>query len=142
MLTDFKRFERAMVWKEFWYGKESEEPYVPPIFKQKKSNFPRNHKSPKGLQDYLAAVKSDLVDPQNRRRVVTNIPEEEKEALFNLIKLQKDRVIVIKPCEKGAGIIILDFVEYMQSATEHLEAKTKTGEKYYQKVNENKLKEA
>ena len=49
---------------------------------------------------------------------------------------------MIKPCDKGAGIIILDFVEYMQAATEHLEARTKTGEKYYQKVNENKLKEA
>ena len=45
VLTDFRIFERAMVWKEFWYGKESDEPYVPPIFKKKKSNFPRNHKS-------------------------------------------------------------------------------------------------
>ena len=51
VLTDFRRFERAMVWKEFWYGKDSEEPYVPPIFKQKKTNFPRKHKSPKGSSE-------------------------------------------------------------------------------------------
>ena len=35
LLTDFKSFERTMVWQEYWYGKDSD-PYIPPIFKPKK----------------------------------------------------------------------------------------------------------
>ena len=34
------------------------------------------------------------------------------EALLQLLKLQKDRQIVIKRCDKGAGIIILNFKDY------------------------------
>ena len=38
-----------------------------------------------------------------------NIPPEEIQALNKLIKLQRDRVIKIIVCDKGARIIILDF---------------------------------
>ena len=132
VLTDFKRFERTMVWKEYWFGKDSE-PFVPPIFRQKKHNFPRKYSAPKGLLNYLAAVRSEIADPMNRHKVKSNITEEEKEALKELIRLQKERQIVIKPCDKGAGIIVLDLSEYMRACLEHLEAKTSTGENYYKK---------
>ena len=102
-----------MVWKEFWFGKESENAYTPPIFKKKKHNFPRNHKAPKGLSDFLAAVKSDILDPKNRNKVKSNLPDNEKEALKELIKLRRERKITIKPCDKGAGIRILDFEDYL-----------------------------
>ena len=37
VLVDFKRFERTMIWQEFWFGKTQEsEEYKPPIFKEKK----------------------------------------------------------------------------------------------------------
>ena len=130
VLTDFRRFERTMIWKEFWFGKDSE-PYIPQIFKQKKQNFPKNHNAPRGLLNYLAAVKSDIMDPMNRNKVPSNISDDEKDALKNLIQLQKERKIVVKPCDKGAGIIILDFTEYLRACMEHLEAKTTTGENYY-----------
>ena len=97
-----------MVWKEFWYGKERLAVCTTHIQTRRKSYFPRNHKSPKGLQDYLAAVKSDIVDPKNRWKVTSNISEDEKDALHHLVKLQKERQIVIKPCDKGAGIILLN----------------------------------
>ena len=80
-LTEFRRFERTMVWSEVWYGRDTEETYVPPIFKQKKSNFPRNYRAPRGLQDYLAAVRSEICDPKNRHKVDSNITEEEKDAI-------------------------------------------------------------
>ena len=38
-LVEFKRFERTMIWKEFWYGRNTEETYKPPIFKAKKTNL-------------------------------------------------------------------------------------------------------
>ena len=41
-----------------------------------------------------------------------NLPPEEIQALDQLIQLQKNRVITIKPCDKGAGIILLDFEDY------------------------------
>ena len=141
VLTDYRRFERTMVWTEFWFGRETEE-YIQPIFKQKKHNFPIKHNTPRGLQNYLAAVKSDLVDPLNRNKVASNISIEEKEALKTLMKLQKERQIVVKPCDKGAGIIVLDFQEYLRACMEHLEAETATGDPYYRLVNESVLEEA
>ena len=44
----------------------------------------------------------------------------EIEALKELIKRQKNKEIVIKPCDKGAGMIILDYPTYMKSCYEHL----------------------
>ena len=142
ILTDFRRFERTMLWKEFWFGKDSEEDYAPPMFKKRKLNFPRNHTAPRGLRNCLAAVKSELADPKNRHRVTSNIKEDKKEALHKLVKLQKERQTVIKPCDKGIGMIILNFHEYLRAALDHLEATTATGEKYYKKVNDSVLKEA
>ena len=59
----------------------------------------------------LGAVKSEILDPRNRNTVKCNIPPEEIAALKELIKLQKERKIVIKACDKGAEIIIIDFNE-------------------------------
>ena len=43
ILVDFKKFERTMVWHEFWYNKDEEEKqYIPPIFKTNKSNFQKS----------------------------------------------------------------------------------------------------
>ena len=38
VLVDFRRFERTMVWNEFWFGRDSEEKQKPRIFK-KNRNF-------------------------------------------------------------------------------------------------------
>ena len=62
------------------------------------------------------------MDLQHRNRVESNLKEEEKEALKVLINHQRDRQIVIKPCDQVAGTIILDFDEYMRACMEHLEA--------------------
>ena len=60
------------------------------------------------------------MDPKNRNTVKCNLPVEEVAALKELIKLQRERVIMIKSCDKGAGIMILDFKTYMQACYEHL----------------------
>ena len=39
LLTEFRRHERTMVWKEFWYNSENDEAYEAPIFKEKKVTF-------------------------------------------------------------------------------------------------------
>ena len=109
VLVEFKQFERTMVWKEFWYDSEKEKDYEPSIFKSKKTNFPRNYNVPNGLKTFLSSVKSEILDPKNRNRVQNNLPPDEMKALKQLIQYQKERQIVIKPCDKGAGLIILNF---------------------------------
>ena len=69
-------------------------------------NFPQKHRAPKELYDNLAAVQSDTMDLYNRNKIKSNLTDEEKEALKELNKLKRERKIVIKPCDKGAGIII------------------------------------
>jgi hypothetical protein len=67
--------------------------------------------------------------------VPSNLPQSEILAMKELIKLQKEKTIVIKPCDKGAGIIILDYVVYMRACYEHLNAEKDMGDgevkKYY-----------
>ena len=135
-----------MIWKEFWYGRNTEETYKPPIFKVPKTNLPKNHKTHNGLKTYLGAIKSEIMDHQNRNKVKSNLPEDEIEALKELIVLQKDHKIMIKQCDKGAGIMILNFQDYIEACDKHVEAKQcdiDGNEKaYYKPVDEDTFIEA
>jgi hypothetical protein len=104
--------------------------------------MPKNYSSPEGLKMFLGAVKSDLIDPRNRNREECNLPQDELNALKDLINLQKDRKIVIKACDKGAGIIILNFNEYVKACYEHLLSETIDGQRYYSEVNELEIEKA
>ena len=74
---------------------------------------------------FLNGVRSQVIGtPFNN--TPSNISKEEVEALKTLIKLQKEQIIVIKPCDKGGGIIITDFTKYKDSCLKHLESKTET----------------
>ena len=62
-----------------------------------------------------------------------NITPEELVALKELIRSQREQIITIKACDKGAGVLILDFKEYLHTCYEHLYAKQKqTGGSYKQ----------
>ena len=97
------------------YGGEKDEDPKARKFKSNKTNLPKNYKTPDGLKTYLGSIKSKILDHRNRNGVKCNLPKNEIEAIKELIKLQKERIIVIKPCDKGAGIIILDFPVYMKA---------------------------
>ena len=109
VLTEFRRFERTILWSEFWMekGNNEEREKSKSIFKIQKNNFP-NYKSSESLKAFLNSVKSELMDPLNRKKVSPNLNSDEYNALLELSKLQKERQIVIKQCDKGAGIIILN----------------------------------
>ena len=119
-LVDFRRFQRSTIWMEFWHGKEEEGKRETPLFKVHKTNLPKNYTTPQGLKTFLGAIKSEISDHRNRNSVKCNIPQEEIEALKDLIRIQKERKITIKACDKGSGIIILDFNEYMRACYSHL----------------------
>ena len=82
------------------------------------------------------------MDPLNRKKVSPNLNSDEYNALLELSKLQKERQIVIKQCDKGAGIIILNHDDYIKSCYEHLEMKRNVAnveENYYQRVEESEF---
>ena len=120
VLVDFGKFSRAAIWTEFWHGREPEEEYVKPIFKTHKNNLPKNYSTPAGLKTYLSSIKSEIMDHKNRNQEKCNLPQSEIVALKELVRLQRERVITVKACDKGAGIIILDFKEYMMACYNHL----------------------
>ena len=144
VLVDFSRFERTMLWQEFW-ADTTKEQYAPPIFKKIKTNIPKKHPPPEGLKKLLNGVKSEIEDPKERNKTRPNLPPNELKGLADLIKLQKDRIITIKPCDKGAGVIILDFAAYMTSCYKNLSSEQKqedgSSKFYYEKVIETKLEE-
>ena len=122
ILTEHKRFERTMFWKSFWAEKgnsirENDKVY---IFRGKENNFPRNYNPPDSLKAFLGSVKYDLMDPSSRKRVPSNLNIEEQQGLYDLIELQKNGVLTLKQCDKGAGIIILNNEAYLKSCYDHL----------------------
>ena len=124
VLTDFKRFERKMKWREFFFGEETQD-YKPPLFKVEKTNLPKNHPTPRPLQTFLNTVESNIQDKSlwNKKLLnpkQMNIPQCEFEALQELIKLQREKVIIIKPADKGAGILVMDYNDYIVSCNDHL----------------------
>ena len=87
------------------------------------------------------------MDPRNRNIEKCNLPQDELNALKDLIKLQRERIITIKACDKGAGLIILDFNTYMRACYDHLLSKqpNQTGpepQSYYKKQDEFALERA
>ena len=61
-----------------------------------------------------------LTGPRNRNEVKCNLPNDELAALKELVRLHKDRSIILKACDKGAGIMLLDFRSYMKACYDHL----------------------
>ena len=61
------------------------------------------------------AKRTNLYKPNQtkRNRTKSNLPTDKMQTLKELIRLQNERIIMIKPCDKGAGIMILDFNAYM-----------------------------
>ena len=85
------------------------------------------------------------MDPKNRNKSRPNLPPGEMKALALFIDMQRQQTITIKPCVKGAGIIILEFHEYVRACEKHLDAEELqpdgSRKPYYRRVNEDFLEE-
>jgi hypothetical protein len=116
VLVDYRKYERKVKWVEFFSDQnedndpDTEIEWKPEIFRKEKSNLPPNTSN--AVKTFLNSVKSDITGSTfNKTR--SNISKDETEALKTLVKLQRNCVIVIKPCDKGAGIIIVDHAKYV-----------------------------
>ena len=102
-----------MRWKEFFYGQEQDEADAEIVAKE--SVFPKKNKtnlpptSSKELDMCLTGIKGDILGTKPRR-VFSNLTKTEKEALNELITLQKERKIVIKKADKGAAMVPGHFI--------------------------------
>ena len=135
-LVEFRKFERSAVWHEFHHGREDNTDFKDHIFKEEKTNMPSKYSVPEGLKIFLSAIKSEIQDPRNRNNIPSNLPNDEQQALKDLIQLQKDRKIVVKACDKGAGVIILNFNDYMKTCYEHLTSEQSPNNPYYVEVDD------
>ena len=140
-LVEEKKFHRSVIWTEYWFGNENQE-FSEPIFKTEKTNMPKNYSSPEGLKIFLSSIKSEILDPRNRNNIKRNITQEELLALKELQQLQQDKKIVIRACDKGAGLIILNFDDYIKSCYEHLTSYQSIDKPYYSQVNDIELEQA
>ena len=140
--ADYKRFERSVIWQEYFFNYEEDVDFEQQIFKSQKTNLPKNYKSPDGLKIFLNSIKSEILDFRNRNDVQCNLPKREIDAMNELVRLQKEKIIVIKECDKGAGIIILNYKDYVKACYEHLlSEKFENGQnrRYYSEVEDIEL---
>ena len=63
-----------------------------------------------------------------------NISKEEEKALEELVQAQKRREIIIKPVDKGGGIMIANHDDYVQACEKELASKTLKGESHYREI--------
>ena len=106
------QWERSMRWKEFWHKRmhqdetdsdEDEDPEVTEsIFKNKsvKTNLPRKHPVPAALTACLAATRYDVLGSR-LNNIQSNISPLIRAASKDLVTLQREREIIIKPNDKN-----------------------------------------
>jgi hypothetical protein len=145
VLVEYRKYERSVKWVEFFADKDTENDsdtetmWKKEIFPKEKSNLPPNSSS--AVKTFLNSVKSEVTGTiYNKTK--SNISKAERDALAQLVKLQRNCVIVIKPCDKGAVIIICDYEKYITSCEKELSSTTKNGNKYYKPIPQTDFVEA
>ena len=88
-----------------------------------KTNHPRNHSTPAALKSCIAANMMNIPSSVNIRKVRPNISPAMRAAVGELIDLQRERVIVIKPSDKAGGFVIMDFDTYKADMDKKMEEK-------------------
>ena len=134
------RMERKFAWKHFFKTKSiepKESEKFPFSTKIKNTNVPKEY--PTEIKEFVASVKSELLGT-DFIKVHPNLTELEREALGELVALQKVGRIVIQPADKGSGICIFAREDYEAEARRQLDdtLEDEFGQKkcYYKKVTE------
>ena len=104
---------------------EQEKKNVNNMVKEKKrSNFTPKPGRDKWLDSYIEAVKKDVVEGVESK-IEMNLSGKEEKALKTLLM---DDSIVIRPADKGSGIVVIDTEKYIES----LEAEMEKSKSYKQ----------
>ena len=112
LTAELKEWERLMRLQEYWHGMESQETASGQENKDKRYRDSR-WTPPRGrdpwLDLYLDEVTSSVLR-ETRSRGGGNLSRDEEKALLRLIR---DDSIIIRPADKGSGIIILNTDDYL-----------------------------
>ena len=106
LLADLAELERRMRLHEYFLDTEGGkmEEKEEEKWKRKKSSFTPEQGRSKWLVAYIEAVKGDVM-ASLKNRIQMNVSAEEETALRELLK---DDTIVIRPADKGSGIVLVD----------------------------------
>ena len=121
LLSDLAEWERRMRLHEYFYEKENnhdENQDVRDKFRVKtKKHFTPDAGRDRHLDLYIELVKNDIVDNLKRSGSL-NISKDEQQAFYDLLH-NKD--IVIRPADKGSGIVVVNRGDYIRSLEEEME---------------------
>ena len=110
LIADVKEWERRMRLREFFFDQNEKEDVL--TDDQKQYNFIKKNKSnwtpptgrSKWLDLYLKLVKNDIISGVKQKYRI-NLNRAEEEALQDLLS---DQSIVIRPCNKGSGVCVIN----------------------------------
>ena len=131
--SDLAEWERRMRLREFFFdenieiehenrSKQTTEEW---LTEKKKSHFTPNPGRDRWLDAYIEAVKKDVMDGI-QDKIDMNLTRKEEQALQDLLAADD---IIIRPADKGSGIVVMDTEKYIES----LEKEMKES-KSYEKV--------
>ena len=87
------------------------------ILGRKKSNFTPKPGRNVWLDTYIEVVKEDILKGLKQRKTM-NLTNKEEIALQDILK---DNSIIIRPADKGSGIVIVDSDQYFQNLANEVE---------------------
>ena len=97
------------------------------FFREENSAFETNPFRPKStfnppkddvaIEIYLSRLEEQILGISERGKNYSNLSEAEQEALKNL---RNDETIIIKPADKGSGVVVWDREYYLKEAENHL----------------------
>ncbi|XP_052223979.1 uncharacterized protein LOC127839634 [Dreissena polymorpha] len=112
LLTDLSAWERRMRLKEYFYSEDAEHRTREDKhqYKKKTSTWTPKAGRDKWLDTYIQAVKDDIICGL-KRKFKYNLSKSEEQAIKELLH---DDDIVIRPADKGSGIVIMDREDYVK----------------------------
>jgi hypothetical protein len=123
LLSDLTEWERRMRLREFFYEENGKEEKIAEEDKEDKfkvkvkSTFTPKTGRDQWLDMYIELVKNDVINNIGKSGKL-NTTRNERDAFFSL--LQNPR-IVIRPADKGSGIVILDKEDYIKKLHSEME---------------------
>ncbi|XP_052261675.1 uncharacterized protein LOC127865763 [Dreissena polymorpha] len=112
LLTDLSAWERRMRLKEYFYSEDAEHRTREDEhqYKKKTSTWTPKAGRDKWQDTYIQAVKDDIICGL-KRKFKYNLSKSEEQAIKELLH---DDDIVIRPADKGSGIVIMDREDYVK----------------------------
>ncbi|KAK3089910.1 hypothetical protein FSP39_007586 [Pinctada imbricata] len=123
LLADLNEWERRMRLREYFYGEEKNNEETDHTLDEKfrlkkKSRFTPNKGRDMWLDLYIETVKRDIVSNLKRSGKL-NLTKQEQSAFQSLLD---NDAIVIRPADKGSGVVVIDKLDYVSKLEREIES--------------------